>query len=219
MSTSSPAPSNAAPSRSDLYRPTPSLPLPAQTRSLFHFTNPKVFPTDQSDEDLAAHITAQRDKMYAKLSYPCLGLFRFLEPGSREEATTYRQAIHDCLISDPENTSILDMGCGYAQDVRAWIQDGVKGKQIAAADLVMDFVESSFELFADQKDQGHLKDVKFLECDIFKPDQVQRVKESSPNGNGFDIIYVGSFIHLFELGECDPPLPAVRRDTSTGRCS
>ncbi|KDN40022.1 hypothetical protein K437DRAFT_192865 [Tilletiaria anomala UBC 951] len=182
-----------------LYYEEPPLPFKPATRALFEFTSPTRFPLSLFDEELAKHVKKCRDDVYARVSYPCLGLYRFLEPGSRENPV-YTQAI-ECIKQQPDTRRILDMGCGYAQDIRAWIQDGVPSTSIVGADLLLDFVEDSFELFADEKGKDHMYGVKFEHCDIFDEDHVNKVKELSHGGQGFDVIYIGSFLHLFEWSE------------------
>jgi SAM-dependent methyltransferase len=179
------------------YREEPQRPLSEETRSLFAFTNPERF-SKISEDELCKHVIACRNKTYARIPYPCLGRFRFLEAGSRSVAT-YQRAV-DHIKADPSR-KILDMGCGFAQDVRAWIQDGVKGEQVVGADLKMDFVQDGFELFGDALGKAHLRGVSFESCDIFKDEDVQRVKAKSRDGKGYDVIYIGSFLHLFNYGE------------------
>ncbi len=176
------------------YRDAPERPLSESTRALFAFTNPKRFPRSLPEDDLVKHIVECRNSRYEKTPYPCLGRFAFLNPGS-EVNPRYEDAI-EYLKADPKR-KVLDMGCGYGQDVRSWLRRGVRPEQIVAADLLIDFVDDGCALFGDEIGKGHLDGVKFESCDIFKKEDVDKVRKLSDGG--FDVVYIGSFVHLFDI--------------------
>lgn len=82
----------------------------------------------------------------------------------------------------------LDLGCCFGQEIRRVVADGVPSEKIYGSDLRQDFFELGYELF---KDRETLKS-QFIEADIFDPDS--GLKEIDGK---IDIIYAGSFLHLF----------------------
>ena len=134
-------------------------------------------------------LLSQRDKAWSIHPYPCIGSFRFLDLSI--SLSSYYPLLLSRLKSDPAQ-KFLDLGCCFAQDVRKLLFDGVLGSQITALDLKPEFIELGYELFQDREKLAG-SGVTFLTGDIFD--------ETSSALNGLeghcDIIYTGSFFHLF----------------------
>lgn len=75
------------------------------------------------------------------------------------------------------------------QDLRRLTADGAPSSNMYASDIESEFWELGYELF---RDRETLKAV-FLQADVFDP-------ESSLAGlkGEFDVVYIGSFLHLWE---------------------
>lgn len=86
------------------------------------------------------------------------------------------------------NENFLDLGCCFGQEIRRLVHDGAPSSHLWGADLRPEFFELGYKLFQDKET---LKST-FIAADIFDPE--------SPLKNlvgKIDIIYAGSFLHLF----------------------
>ncbi len=97
-----------------------------------------------------------------------------------------------------EDQTFLDLGCCFGQDLRALAAAGAPSENLYATDLRRDFWELGYELF---KDKETLKS-RFIEANVLAADSEQ-VGEGEGEGlqgldGKIDIIYVGSFLHLFD---------------------
>ena len=88
-----------------------------------------------------------------------------------------------------EDNVLLDLGCCFAQDIRKLVADGAPAEHIWGAELRTDFIELGYDLFLDK---GKLK-ANFINADVFDPES----QLSQLNGK-VDIVYTGSFFHLFD---------------------
>ena len=86
------------------------------------------------------------------------------------------------------NENFLDLGCCFGQELRKVASDGAPSENLWGADLRPEFFELGYKLF---RDKDTLKS-KFIAADIFDPSSAL----SDLDGN-IDIIYAGSFLHLF----------------------
>ncbi len=87
-----------------------------------------------------------------------------------------------------KNEKFLNLGCCFGQDIRRLAYDGARQSHLYGADLRPEFFDLGYELFLDE---STLK-AKFFAADIFDA--------SSPLAEldgKVDIIYAGSFLHLF----------------------
>lgn len=126
---------------------------------------------------------------------PFTGSFRFINPGSSQAGVnnTYGSIVEHLKVN--ENAKVLDLGCCFGHDARQLLKDGVRPSQIVACDLLPELINYGFELFGDEKDQGHLKGLRWEKVDVFNQEDIQRISQP----NGYYAIYTGSFIHLFPL--------------------
>jgi SAM-dependent methyltransferase len=90
------------------------------------------------------------------------------------------------------NENFLDLGCCFGQELRKVASDGAPQEHLYGADLRPEFFQLGYELF---RDKDTLKST-FIAADIF--DHTSPL--SSLDGK-IDIIYTGSFLHLFGYAE------------------
>ncbi|CAO2657113.1 Nn.00g032390.m01.CDS01 [Neocucurbitaria sp. VM-36] len=132
------------------------------------------------------HVVKTRDEAWEIFPYPCIGQFRFLEPSFKELATEYDEIVQRLR----QGQKLLDMACCFGQTVRELVAGGAPAENITGCDLQAGFIEMGYKLF---KDQGKLQS-KFLVADIFDSNS-----ELAKMGGQFDIVYAGSFFHLWGL--------------------
>ena len=119
-------------------------------------------------------------------SYPCIGQFHFLHL-SISQHPSYPRILS--LLKAPQSLlKLLDLGCCFAQDIRKLVHDGVPSENLYACDLRQEFLDLSYDLFAD-------KDT--LRSYLFEADIFQDGGALSDIAGGIDFIYAGSFFHLF----------------------
>ena len=126
----------------------------------------------------------QRDLAWEIEPYPCIGGGVFLKLGI-SLSSNYRQ-----LISRVQNGELLlDVGCCLGQDIRKIVFDGAPSENIYGTDLLGGLMEAGYELFLDRETLRST----FLAADIFEPSSALKQLEGR-----MDIIYAGSFLHLFD---------------------
>lgn len=82
---------------------------------------------------------------------------------------------------------MLDLGCCFGQDLRKVAFDSGSSKNLLGSDIESSFIQLGFDLFLDREHfQG-----KIIPGDVFSPQFL-----SEYHGK-IDIIYLGSFLHLF----------------------
>ena len=87
---------------------------------------------------------------------------------------------------------MLDLGCGFGQDLRLLAADGAPPQNMYASDISRELWQLGFELFRDREKMC----AEFIHADIFEP------------GSGLgrlsgqmDIVIVGQFLHLFDWAQ------------------
>ena len=136
-------------------------------------------------------LSPQRDKAWAIHPYPCIGQFRFLDLSISAQPAYPR--LLSLLKSAPE-TTFLDLGCCFGQDIRKLVYDGVKAQQLFGAELRADFFDLGYELFKDRKTLG----TTFLVADVFDDSETSSLNVLEGKT---DIVYAASFLHLFNWDE------------------
>jgi SAM-dependent methyltransferase len=86
------------------------------------------------------------------------------------------------------NENLLDLGCCFGQELRKLAADGAIQEKLYGSDLRAEFFEMGYRLF---RDRNTLKS-KFIAADITDPNS-----PLSELDGKIDIIYAGSFLHLF----------------------
>jgi len=90
------------------------------------------------------------------------------------------------------NENFLDLGCCFGQELRKLIADGAHSENLYGSDLRPEFFDLGYKLFRDKESLNST----FIAADIFDESSAL----SSLDGN-IDIIYAGSFLHLFGYEE------------------
>ncbi|KAK6505881.1 hypothetical protein TWF481_007771 [Arthrobotrys musiformis] len=171
------------------YKPGEQLSLSPYTIELFQ--NYSKVPADQ----VAAHIIQVRDKAWEVYPYPCIGSFRFLD-----FAITESPIFATALSKLKSGGKYLDLGCCFAQDLRALVYAGIPSENLYGADLQSGFIDLSYELF---QDGDTLKSI-FFKGDIFDFSTFRPIRGGNADPDLFekirgdiDIISARSFLHLF----------------------
>jgi SAM-dependent methyltransferase len=131
------------------------------------------------------HVVNLRDEAWKIFPYPCIGQFRFLEAGLTD-CEEYGEVIERLQ----KGQKLLDMACCFGQTIRHLVADGAPSENIYGCDLQTDFIELGYKLF---QDRDKLR-TKFLVADIF--DSSSPLKDLQ---GIIDIVYAGSFFHLWGL--------------------
>lgn len=153
---------------------------PAATRRLLETYS--GIPSDKVFE----HVVKLRDEAWEIFPYPCIGQFRFLEPSFIQLPSEYDEIVQRLR----EGQKLLDMACCFGQTIRELVAGGAPAENIYGCDLQPGFIDMGYKLF---KDQGRLQS-KFLIADIFDSNsELAKLKEQ------FNIVYTGSFFHLWGL--------------------
>jgi len=135
-------------------------------------------------EQVLAHVQRIRDQAWELYPYPCMGMFSFMKMHiSKNPAYA---AVLKRLRSD--NQKLLDLGCGFGQELRTLIADGVPATSLFGLDVSDGFVELGFELF---KDKATMQS-QFIVADLLTAPAVP----AQLDGN-MDLIFAASFFHLF----------------------
>jgi len=82
----------------------------------------------------------------------------------------------------------LDLGCCFGQEIRRLVTDGAPSENLYGSDLRPEFFELGYKLF---RDKETLKST-FIAADIFDAQSGLNQLQGK-----IDILYVGSFLHLF----------------------
>ncbi|GAW14695.1 hypothetical protein ANO14919_040980 [Xylariales sp. No.14919] len=138
------------------------------------------------DDDIIGHIHRVRDAAWKILPYPCIGCFRFLDfPACISPA--YPEVIERAKAGE----TLLDLGCGLGQDIRKLIYDGAPAENLIGADSESAFHSLGYELF---RDRDTLK-ARLITSDVFADDFLEEFRGK------VDIVFMGSFLHLFTFDQ------------------
>ncbi|KAL4744989.1 hypothetical protein BDW72DRAFT_199075 [Aspergillus terricola var. indicus] len=136
------------------------------------------------EDQITAHVHHVRDQAWDILPFPCIGLFRFLD------FPAYLQPVYPEVLSRIRSgETFLDLGCCFGQDIRKLVHDGVPGENLIGVDTEPRFLELGYQLF---KDKDSLK-AHFLTGDVLAEDFLAEWRGK------IDIIFLGSFLHLFSF--------------------
>ncbi|KAL8651575.1 MAG: hypothetical protein Q9210_003174 [Variospora velana] len=140
-------------------------------------------------DDVFAHIYAIREKAWEIFPYPCIGQWRFLDLSISQHPAYPRILSRLKQPPSPQQpTTLLDLGCCFAQDIRKLIHDGAPGNNLHGCDLNPEFLDLGHDLFRDRETcVAH-----FFAADIFAPNDEMRALEGK-----VDIIHAASFLHIF----------------------
>ncbi|CAI6336127.1 unnamed protein product [Periconia digitata] len=138
-------------------------------------------------EKIADHIVNVRNESWKVYPYPCIGRFRFLDLG-----LVNFEEYGEVLDRLRGGQRLLDLGCCFGQEIRKLVADGAPADNLYGCDLKKEFTELGYKLF---EDRDRLS-ARFLAADIFEEDS-----ELSTLKGTLDIVYTGSFFHLFNYSQ------------------
>jgi SAM-dependent methyltransferase len=125
----------------------------------------------------------QRDEGLQR--YACIGSFRFLDL-----ALSLDPSYSTILARLKSGETFLDLGCCTGQEVRKLVVDGAPSENLYGSDLFPEFFDLGYKLFGDKET---LKST-FIAADIFDSESGLKNLDGK-----VDIIFAGSFLHLFGL--------------------
>ncbi|KAI0106787.1 hypothetical protein F4814DRAFT_452000 [Daldinia grandis] len=133
---------------------------------------------------------AQRDKAFKSSPYPCIGLFRFTS------LTLISHPLYDKIIgtlkSGSTDSSYLDIGCCFGQDLRQLVFDGVPSERLVGLDIERPLLELGYDLFLDRETlKSHFVIANVLEA--------QGKTWENLEERGFNVIHCSAVFHLFTL--------------------
>jgi SAM-dependent methyltransferase len=130
---------------------------------------------------------SQREKAWEFHPLPCIGQIRFID------FTLSQSSLYPDILSRLKSgESLLDLGCCLAQDLRKLAHDGAPASSLYGAELESQYLELGYELFLDRE----TFQANFIVADIF--DEQGPLEELDGK---MDIVYIGLFLHLFDLEE------------------
>lgn len=134
-------------------------------------------------EEVEDHVLKIREAAWEIFPYPCIGRFRFLDLGFTKSAE-----YPEVLKRLQEGERFLDIGCCFGQAIRQLVLDGAPSENMYGSDLRGEYMELGYDLFGDR---DTLKST-FITADIL--DATSPLAELKGT---FDIIFAGSFFHLW----------------------
>ncbi|ODQ50842.1 RNI-like protein [Saitoella complicata NRRL Y-17804] len=151
----------------------------------------------EDNERVKQNIIKVRDEALGIYAYPCLQRNRFLESRMKQHFY-YNTLLQSCenAIASGGSLKLLDVGCCFGTDVRQLVLDGFPAHEITALDMSQDFIDLGYKLFHHGPES---LPVRFIAADMLADD----FWESHGDLKGaFDVVYTGSFYHLFDEAEC-----------------
>ncbi|CAD6587884.1 MAG: hypothetical protein ASARMPRED_003269 [Alectoria sarmentosa] len=132
----------------------------------------------------ASHLYEVRTQAWNIFPYPSIGNWYVLTLGILDQP--YYPEIFSCL---QQSQKLLDVGCGFAQDLRHLVFDGALAENVYGVDIEKPFIDLGFELFLDR---AKLPSTNFIAADMFDPES------DAKNLSGqIDIVYASQFFHLW----------------------
>ncbi|KAF3935017.1 hypothetical protein ABW20_dc0103045 [Dactylellina cionopaga] len=146
-------------------------------------------------DEVVDHIVRMREKAHKIYPYPCIAAFRFID------FAVVNSPIYDSVLETLKaGGKYLDLGCCFAQDIRALAYAGVPSENLYGADLQPGFIDLGYELFNDKE---KLKST-FFKGDIFDLSSFEPIAGDTSDPALFhkltgqiDILSARSFLHLF----------------------
>jgi SAM-dependent methyltransferase len=146
-------------------------------------------------EDLKQKALEIQKKALEIQNYKCIRQGKFLEP-----RISFHPSYKTLILPQLENKKIIDIGCCMGTDIRKLILDGATPSNIVGIDIDK-FWHLGYELFDDYKNNTLLSKINCfylvdLLSDSFKDKIYEIGNEKFENFQGFDIVYMGSVLHL-----------------------
>ena len=130
----------------------------------------------------------QRDRAFRISPYPCVGQVRFL--GNRWPLTPYLE--HDFLPRLRNGATLLDVGCGFGQDLRfLTFEYGIDSSQLYGTDIEAGLMGLGYDLFLDR---DRFKGT-FFAADMLGPSQSSTFNQLKGT---LDLIQASQFLHCWD---------------------
>ncbi|MCJ1369098.1 hypothetical protein MMC20_000306 [Loxospora ochrophaea] len=100
----------------------------------------------------------------------------------------------DAEPCDVPPVKLIDVGCGFGQDLRKLVYDGVASERLIGLDIRNDFLELGYELFLDRATFTG----KFIAANVFDHSVDSPVQSIQSQ---MDVVHAASFLHLFGWDE------------------
>lgn len=135
-------------------------------------------------DHVLTHVQTIRDQAWELYPYPCMGMFSFVKIHISKNPAY--PAVLSRLLS--QNETLLDLGCGFGQELRTLVAAGVPTTNVYGLDISDGFIELGFELF---RDKATLQP-QFITADLLASPAIPPQLDGTLN-----IVFAGSFFHLF----------------------
>ncbi|KAK7963992.1 Methyltransferase [Apiospora saccharicola] len=153
----------------------------------------------RGEEAIRSRTYRVRDMAWKVLPYPCIGLFRFLD-FSIHLTPDYSAVVKRVQ----EGATLLDLGCCFGQDLRKLAFDagpGTSTRNLIGTDVEPTFLQLGYELFGDRD----RLEATFVPGDVFAEDFLADYRGK------VDVVYLGSFLHLFSEPQQRTVVKQLRR--------
>ena len=137
-------------------------------------------------DQVLSHVQTIRDQAWQLYPYPCMGMFAFIKMHIAKNPAY--PAVLARLLDKTKNETLLDLGCGFGQELRTLVTAGVSTTNLYGLDISEGFVELGFELFRDKATMQSQFTVVDLLTSAAVPAQLD---------GKMDFIFAASFFHLF----------------------
>ncbi|KAI0438002.1 hypothetical protein F4803DRAFT_565609 [Xylaria telfairii] len=139
--------------------------------------------------EIVNHVNDIRERGFKANPYPCIGLYRFTN------LTLVTHPLYHTIVDRLKrpNTTYLDIGCCFGQDLRQLVYDGVPSEHLVGLDIEQPLIELGYELFLDRQKLN----CQFTIADVFKGSRQETW--AALQGRGIDVLHCSAFFHLFPL--------------------
>lgn len=108
----------------------------------------------------------------------------------------YDTIVERLKATDTDETTYLDVGCCFGQDLRQLVHDGVPSDRLIGLDIAGVLMELGYDFFHDRE----TLESKFVVADVFKGPEQGSVWTQLQE-RGVDVMHCSAFFHLFTLEE------------------
>ncbi|KAK6352249.1 hypothetical protein TWF730_009080 [Orbilia blumenaviensis] len=136
------------------------------------------------ENEVLSHINRLRNRAFSIYPYVCVGSFAFAETKIH-----LLPCYNEILERIKSGQKFLDLGCGFGQEIRKLVYDGIPSGNTFGVDLHLKFVDLGYELF---RDRSSLR-TEFIAADILE-DASDLVSKLTGQ---IDIIYAALILHHF----------------------
>ena len=139
-------------------------------------------PSDQ----VLSHVQTIRDQAWDLFPYPCMGMFSFIKMHISKNPAY--PTVLNSLLANSDETLLLDLGCGFGQELRPLAAAGVPTTSLFGIDISDGFIELGFQLFNDKAT---------MQSQIVAADLLASAATPAHLDGKVNFIFAASFFHLF----------------------